>query len=46
MPQIARDNLKKMKLHIIHNNYVDTSVGYLRHNVEKLALDIFAYLLK
>ena len=44
--EFDRDNLKKMKLHIIHNNYVDTSVGYLRHNVEKLALDIFAYLLK
>jgi uncharacterized cofD-like protein len=41
-----KDNLKKLKLHIIHNNYVDLSQGYLRHNVEKLALDIFAYLLK
>ena len=44
--EFDKDNLKKMKLHIIHNNYVDTSVGYLRHNVEKLALDIFAFLLK
>jgi len=44
--EFDKDNIKKLKTHIIHNNYVDTSVGYLRHNVEKLALDIFAYLLK
>ena len=44
--EFDKDNLKKLKLQIIHNNYVDISQGYLRHNVEKLALDIFAYLLK
>lgn len=44
--QFDKDELKKMKLKIIHNDYVDTSDGYLRHNVENLALDIFAYLFK
>ena len=39
-----KDNLKKLKLRIIHNNYVDTSNKYLRHKVDKLALDIYAYL--
>ena len=40
-----KDNLKKLKLRIIHNNYVDTSNKYLRHKVDKLALDIYAYLI-
>lgn len=41
-----KDNLKKLNLHIIHNNYVDISGEYLRHKVDKLALDIYAYLIK
>ena len=41
-----KENLKKMGLHVIHNNYVMVSDGYLRHKVDKLALDIYAYLLK
>ena len=41
-----KDNLKKLNLQIIHNNYVDISEGYLRHKVDKLALDIYAYLIK
>ena len=41
-----KENLKQLGLTIIHNNYVDYSEGFLRHNVEKLGLDIFAYLLK
>ncbi len=41
-----KDNLKKMNLHIIHNNYVDISEGFIRHKVDKLALDIYAYLIK
>ena len=41
-----KDNLKKLGLHIIHNNYVDVSENVLRHKVDKLALDIYAYLIK
>ncbi len=41
-----KDNLKKLGLHIIHNNYVDISEGVIRHKVDKLALDIYAYLIK
>ena len=41
-----KDNLKKLGLNIIHNNYVDFSEGVLRHKVDKLALDIYAYLIK
>jgi len=39
-------NLKKLKLDIIHDNYVDYSEGCLRHKIDKLALDIYAYLIK
>ena len=38
------DNLTDLE--VIHNNYVDYEEGYLRHKVDKLALDIFAYLIK
>ncbi len=40
------DNLNKMDLEIIHNNYVDISNCVIRHKVDKLALDIYAYLIK
>ena len=38
------ENLKDIE--VIHNNYVDYKEGVLRHKVDKLALDIFAYLIK
>lgn len=41
-----KEELKKLDLHIIHNNYIDISEGFLRHKVDKLALDIYAYLIK
>ena len=40
-----KDNLKKLGLKIIHNNYVDVSTGMIRHRTDKLALDIYAYLM-
>ena len=40
-----KDNLKKLKLKIIHNNYVDTKTGMLRHKVDKLSLDIYGYMI-
>ncbi len=40
------DNLNQLDLEIIHDNYVDYKSGFLRHKVDKLALDIFAYLIK
>lgn len=40
-----KDQLKKLKIKIIHNNYVDTSTGMLRHKVDKLALDIYGYMI-
>ena len=40
-----KDNLKKLNLKIIHNNYVDISSGVLRHRVDKLSLDIYGYLI-
>ena len=39
-----RENLRKLGVSIIHNNYVDSSDGTIKHNIEKLSLDIFAYL--
>ena len=44
--EFDKDNLKKMKVQIIHNNYVDISEGVIRHQVDKLALDIYSYLFK
>ena len=43
---LDKDNLKDLGLQIIHNNYVDISEGVIRHKVDKLALDIYAYLIK
>ena len=43
--EFDKENLKKLKVKIIHNNYVDTSTGMLRHRVDKLALDIYGYML-
>ena len=40
-----KENLKKLGLKIIHNNYVDVSTGMIRHRTDKLALDIYAYLM-
>lgn len=40
-----KDNLKKLSLKIIHNNYVDTSTGMIRHKVDRLALDIYGYMI-
>lgn len=39
------EQLKELNLEIIHNNYVDTSSGSLRHKVDKLSLDIYGYLI-
>ena len=40
-----KDNLEKLKLKIIHNNYVDTSNGVIRHKVDRLSLDIYGYMI-
>lgn len=40
-----KEELKKLKIKIIHNNYVDVSTGMLRHKVDKLALDIYGYMI-
>ena len=40
-----KDKLKELDLKIIHNNYVDTSTGMLRHKVDRLALDIYEYMI-
>ncbi len=40
-----KEELKKLNLKIIHNNYVDVSSGVLRHKVDKLSLDIYGYML-
>ena len=40
-----KENLKKLNLKIIHNNYVDISGGVLRHKVDRLSLDIYGYMI-
>ncbi len=44
--QIDEDELEKMNVECITNNYVSIEDNVLRHNVEKLALDIYTYLIK
>lgn len=44
--EFDKEELKKMKLEIIHNNYIDISDKVLRHKVDKLSLDIYAYLIR
>ncbi len=39
------DKLEKLGIEIINNDYVTITNGMLRHKVDKLSLDIFAYLL-
>lgn len=41
-----KENLEKMNLQIISNDYVDISEGMLRHKIDRLSLDIFAFLIK
>ena len=40
-----KDKIPK-EVDIIENNYVDVSEGTIRHKTDKLALDIYAYLIK
>ena len=40
-----KEAIKKLGVSIVHNNYVDSSDGTIKHNIEKLSLDIFSYLI-
>ena len=40
------DNLNRLKLEVIHDNFVDLKDGVIRHKVDKLSLAIYAYLIK
>lgn len=44
--KIDEENLKKIKIESIMNDYVSIEDDVLRHNVDKLALDIYTYLVK
>lgn len=44
--KIDKENLKKFNIDCIENDYVSIDDGVLRHNVDKLALDIYTYLVK
>ena len=41
-----KENLEKMNLEIISNDYVDISDEIIRHKIDKLSLDIFAFLIR
>lgn len=43
---LDEDKLKEMNIELITNNYVTIQDEIIRHRTEKLALDIFAYLIK
>lgn len=40
------EKLNKMDIELIHNHYVAIENNILRHNIKKLSLDIFAYLIR
>lgn len=44
--KIDEDQLKQLNIESIMNDYVNIEDGFLRHNVDKLALDIYTYLVK
>lgn len=44
--KIDEENLKKLNVESIMNDYVKIEEGSLRHNVDKLALDIYTYLVR
>ena len=44
--QFDKEEIEKLDIECITNNYVMIEDNVLRHNVEKLALDIYTYLIK
>lgn len=44
--RIDMENLIKMDIECIKNNYVNIEDNALRHNVDKLALDIYSYIVR
>lgn len=43
---LDRENIDSMNIELIENNYVTIKDDIIRHNVEKLALDIYSYLVR
>ena len=41
-----KEKVKELGIECIENDYVSIEEGSLRHNVDKLALDIYTYLIK
>ena len=40
-----KEKVKEFNIECIENDYVSIEEGTLRHNVDKLALDIYTYLI-
>lgn len=43
---LDKENIDSMDIELIENNYVTIKDDIIRHNVEKLALDIYSYLVR
>lgn len=43
---LDKENIDNMNIEIIENNYVTIKDDIIRHNVDKLALDIYSYLVR
>ena len=43
---LDKENIDSMNIELIENNYVTIKDDIIRHNVEKLALDIYSYLVR
>lgn len=43
---LDKNEIEKMNIELIENNYVSINENMIRHNVEKLALDIYSYMVR
>ena len=43
---LDKEKIKEMNVELIENNYVSINENMIRHNIEKLALDIYSYMVR
>ena len=43
---LDKEKIKEMNVELIENNYVSINDNMIRHNIEKLALDIYSYMVR
>lgn len=43
---LDKEKIKEMNVELVENNYVSINENMIRHNIEKLALDIYSYMVR